>query len=188
MKHTKIAAYAAAAIALMFALLMVGGCGGGSKTTSITSPWNGTLAGVETIPADEEVDIPLDAYINVYWPHDGQAPPREFTVTLQKEQSPDKWGTVKTRLRSEYSDPINGDWYLEPVSTFSPFTWYRIIIRSTGETPVYAYFLTGDWYEDLSKSSSTRSTSAVKSKSYRPAGATEGTGEGSDTHTITVTK
>jgi len=187
MKHTRFAVYAAAAIALMFALTMIGGCGGGgSKTNTITSPWNGSLLGVETHPLDGDLDAPLDAWINVYW-IDGYYPPRQFTVSLQKEQSPGNWGTVRTRLRSDYSDPLLADWWLEPVSNFSEFTWYRIIIRSGGET-VYAYFLTGDWYEDMTKSGSTKSASAAKSKSYRPAGATEGTGEGSETHTITVTK
>lgn len=184
MKHTRFAVIAAAAI-LLLVIVMVAGCGGGgAKTNSITSPYHGDLDGVETSPVDEDTDVPLDAWIRVYWPHDGYPPPREFTVTLQKEQS-DSWGTVKTRLSTADSDPINGSWWFDPVSDFSPYTWYRIVIRATGEPTEYAYFLTGDWYE-MSMTKSTKSASPAKT--YRPAGAVDLSGEGSETHTITVTK
>ncbi len=186
MKRTGFALYAATAILALFALLLISGCGGGSKTNGINSPWNGSLDGVETSPFDEETDVPRDAWIHVYWPHDGYPPPRQFTVSLQKEETPGNWGAVSTRLSSTDSDPVNGSWWLEPVSQFSPFTWYRIIIRETGEIPVYVEFLTGDWFENLSVSAPAKGLTAKAAKSYRPAGAVTGTGEASLEHTITT--
>lgn len=183
MKTTRIAVYAAAVIALFFALAMISGCGGGSKRQSIITPFRGSLQGVATIPGDidvgiEDTNVPVNAWIRVYWPTDGYPPPREFTVRVEKEQSPDVWGGIHTKLSALDSDPQNGSWWFEPVSEFSPFTWYRIIIRAAGENPVYVYFKTNDTHE----LSLTRSVSATKL--YRPARSGSADGEDSVEHTI----
>jgi len=186
MKHTRFAVYSAAAIVLLFALLTVSGCGGGGGGVSntVTSPYRGSLDGVATSPVDQDTNAPLDAWINVYW-LDTFAPPRQFTVTLEKEETPGNWGGVHTRLSAADSNPANADWWFQPTSDFSPYTWYRIVIRATGEPTVYVYFETSEGYV----SSFTRSTgSASTAKPYRPAGATNATGEDSVMHTITRTK
>jgi hypothetical protein len=192
MKHTKLAVSSAAAIVALFVLLMVAGCGGGAGsgkiTNDITSPYYGAMGGVLTVPADNDMDVPKDAWIRVYWP-DPLTPPREFTVRLEKEETPGNWGGVHTTLRGDFSYPADADWWFEPTSNFSPFTWYRIVIQAPGETTVMSYFYTNDEWDDLSMSNSTRSLSTNQtSKSYRPAGATKGAGEGSTSHTITVSK
>lgn len=187
MKNTRIAVYAAAAIALFFALATITGCGGGGGgnhgkiVNGVNTRWDGSLEGVATSPVDEDIDAPLDAWINVYW-QDTFAPPREFTVTLEKEETPGKWGGVHTRLSITDSKPANADWWFQPISNFSPFTWYRITIQATGELPVFVYFETSNWYD---RSLTRSSKSASSTKPYRPARSGDADGEDSVKHTIT---
>jgi len=188
MRSTRFALFAAAAILSLFALLTISGCGGGSGSggkinNSVSSPWHGTLAGVATKPVDDQSNIALDSWIEVYWPDPNLEPPRSFNVRLEKEETPNNWGGVHTRLRSGDSDPTGGDWWLEPVNHFSAYTWYRIVIEANGERAI-AMFMTG---KDFSRAvaSATRSLEASNAKFYQPAGPTKIISEDGVTHTIT---
>lgn len=186
MKGTRFAAYAAIAIALLV-VSMVAGCGGGGKISNgVISPYHGSLAGMATEPSDQETNIETSrdtSWIHVYWPTDGYPPPALFTVTVEKEESADQWGGIHTTLSLSQSDPINGTWWFQPASDFSPNTWYRIIIQTEGENPVVHYFQTAGTLA-MSSGLSTRSAGALKG--HRPAAAGDANGEDSVTHTITV--
>lgn len=185
MKTTRIAVYAAAVIALFFALATICGCGGGGGkgnriSHGISSPYYGTLAGVATEPLDNEIGIEtsrLDSWIHVFWPDEDFPPPHSFSVMVEKEETPDHWGGIHTTYSKADSDPTGGSWWFQPESNFSPSTWYRITITVTGENPVVHYFQTAG---NLNRSS-TLSTG----KAYRPAGKADAVGETSAKHTIT---
>lgn len=195
MKATRFAAYAAAVIAVL-AVLVVSGCGGGGGSklnNTVTTHWYGSLDGVLTSPPNKALvdypdvyddDVPLNAWIEVYWPINYD-PPRQFTVSLEKEQTPGNWGGVHTRYSAVNSDPANADWWFQPTSNFSPFTSYRIIIRAQGESPVIIYFATGDWYDTMTLSRSAASTTKAAGK-YLPANPNDTSGEDAVTHTITA--
>jgi len=187
MKSTRFAAYAAAVIALLFALVIIGGCGGGAKTQVVKSPWYGDLYGVATGPEDGDTAAPIDAWIRVYWPDSNYPPPATFTMTLEKEESLDNWGLVHTTLDNATSDPEGGLWWFQPVSNFSPGTWYRITISVPGFTnSAVAYFQTAGTRGAAVSSLGTKAP--ANGKSYRPAGSANATGETSATHTINVKK
>lgn len=190
MKHRGFAVYAAAAISLL-AIIVLAGCGGGggSLNSNVTSPWNGSLSGVATEPNDGETNIAtsrIDSWIHVYWPDANFPPPPEFTVSVEKEETPGNWGGIHTRLSVSQSDPNGGSWWFQPGSDFSPHANYRIIIQASGETSVINYFQTGSSLS-MSAGPSARSTSGVV-KTHRPALAGDATGEDSVTHTIKVAK
>jgi hypothetical protein len=190
MKHTRFAVYAAAAIVLLFALLTVSGCGGGSGALSstVTTPWNGYMDGVATQPSDGETNIAtsrIDSWIHVYWPDANFPPPPRFTVSVEKEETPGNWGGVHTRLSISQSDPNGGSWWFQPDSDFSPYTSYRIVIEASGETTVIHYFETGG---TLSMSSSLSTRSASAPKAHRPAKPGDADGEDSVVHTINRAK
>ncbi len=178
---------AAAALIIVFAA----GCGG-SKSHDIESPWDGRLYGVATSPADNDRAVPLDAWILVEWPDPNYPPPAEFTVRLEKEETPDNWGGINSTLREDFSSSVDGIWWFEPSSNFSPFTWYRIIIRDNRNREAIVYFRTSDWIEgDLSVSRAAPGSKSDQSKAtaagYRPLGAQkapENAGKGSVDHII----
>lgn len=183
MKTTKLAAYAAAVIPLLFALTFIAGCGGGNGTIghTIVTPFHGALAGAATEPVDGDTNIETshtDSWIHVFWPNAGSPPPSTFTVTVEKEERPGVYGGIHTVLSLAQSDPIGGSWWFQPVNDFSPDTWYRITIKVPGEDPGYAFFQTA--------STLGRSGALAAPKGYRPAGTGDAVGgESSVTHTIT---
>ena len=195
MKNRRSTKVMALGVAALIALVFAAGCGGGiggKKTQDLTSPWDGTLAGVATQPEDGETDIDTDSWIRVFWPDDGYPPPREFTVRLEKEENPDDWGGVHTIYRSEYSDPADGDWWFEPTSYFSRNTWYRIIVTDTyTQTVAIAYFLTTGLLTRADGAPASASAAAASGKKYRPAGAENAPlsgGQGAIDHTIKTGK
>ncbi|OFX13763.1 MAG: hypothetical protein A2Z18_05060 [Armatimonadetes bacterium RBG_16_58_9] len=195
MKKRRLARLMTLGVVALVALVVAAGCGGGGggkKTQDLTSPWDGTLAGVATQPDDGETDIDVDSWIRVYWPDEGYPPPREFTVRLEKEEHPDDWGGVHTIYRRDYSDPSNGDWWFEPTSYFSRSTWYRIVITdSYTHDAVIAYFLTTGLLTGASSERASASATAAVGKKYRPAGAENAPlsgGEGAVEHTIKTGK
>ncbi len=186
MKKQRWAAVAAVSFAAVVAILVTAGCGGGTrglKVHDVTTPYDGSVFDVDTLPADGEDNIAVDSWINVFWPVN--PPPAEFTVRLEKQENPDDWGGVHTVLADE-SDPLNGDWWFAPTSYFSPNTWYRIIIRDTNtEETVTHFFYTGII---LSKTDGkTLGAQSATPRKYRPKGAESApapTGEGAVEHTI----
>lgn len=171
-------------------LILAAGCGGGggNKTQGITSPYRGSLAGVETQPADQETNIATDSWVRVYWPNDGLPPPALFTVRMEKEQSPDVWGAIHTVLDANSSDAFNGSWWFKPTSLFSPNTWYRVIITVDANHQVMAYFQTAPAIVGAARA---LDAGVNAGKKYRPAGAENAplTGEpGSVDHVIAARK
>ena len=185
----KNAALATISVPVLLALVIIAGCGGGATTHVVTSPWYGDLYGVATQPADGETNIETsraDSWIHVFWPDHHYPPPATFTVTVQKEEHPDDWGDIHTTLSAADSDPEGGSWWFQPVSDFSPGTWYRITITVPGvRYPAVAYFQTAG---TRTAAVSSLSVKAEPGKSYRPAGKADAAGEAGATHTINVTK
>lgn len=182
----KNAALATISIPVLFALVIIAGCGGGGATTHVVaSPWYGDLYGVATLPADGETNIEtsrIDSWIRVFWPNEDYPPPATFTMTVEKEETPDNWGAIHTTKSDADSDPEGGSWWFQPESDFSPGTWYRITISVPGvRYPAVAYFQTAG---TRSSAVSSLSTKAEPGKSYRPAGKADAAGETSATHTI----
>lgn len=171
---------------ILFAGLIAGCGGGGSKSQAGESPWNGSLRGVATSPADEDRYAPIDAWIHIYWPDSNFPPPRQFAMVLEKGESGDRWGRVHTKYSSADSDPAGGSWWFEPSNQFSPDTWYRIVltIPNRPSESVITYFYTGGFLGVQPQKSSPTGLSIDK---YRPSGATEASGEPADSHTITTT-
>jgi|GEM_PF-1172393 len=181
-KHVRFAAF----IPLLYVLFALAGCGGGGAVThSVDSPWYGDLYGVATEPHNNETGIATsraDSWIHVFWPDPHFPPPANFTVTVEKEESPDNWGGIHTTLSAANSDPAGGSWWFQPESDFSPGTWYRITISVPGvRYPAVAYFQTAGTRAPLGA----LGTKPEPGKSYRPAGSADAVGAAETVHTIT---
>ena len=179
------AKHALIAIAVVFVIAAVTGCGGGGGTThNVSSPWYGDLYGVSTDPADGETRILTshqDSWVHVFWPDSHFPPPANFTVAVEKEENPDDWGAIHTTLSNADSDPVHGSWWFQPVNDFSPNTWYRVIISVPGvQNSAIAYFKT----TDASSGATALSTRSPEGKAFRPAGKADAVGESADTHVI----
>lgn len=178
---------AAALVALLCMVFALAGCGGGGAIShKVTSPWYGDLYGVETEPHDGERDIATsraESWIHVYWPNPHYPPPKNFTVTVEKEEHPDDWGGIHTTLSVADSDPRGGSWWFQPENDFSPGTWYRIVISVPGvRRPAIAYFRTAGTRDAAVSSLATK---PEPGKSYRPAGSADAQGAAETVHTIT---
>ena len=190
MKKQKRATVVVVSIAAIVALLITAGCGGGirgKKIHDVSTPYDGSVFDVDTLPADGEDNIAVDSWINVFWPT--FPPPAEFTVRLEKEEDAGDWGGVHTVLAAE-SQPLNGDWWFAPRSFFSLNTWYRIVIRDTNtEETVTHFFYTG--VIPSPSDSKVLGAESTAAKKYRPKGAENAptpTGEGAVEHRIKAGK
>lgn len=128
--------------AIFTALLHLTGCGSGSTSHSITSPYPGRLAGIATLPQNDELNIATDTWIKIYWPDSRYPPPPSFTFGLQKQESYNNWTPRSTRLKSEFSDPINGVWWFEPISLLDICSNYRFWVKDDRGFELYFYFST----------------------------------------------
>ncbi len=177
--------FAAEFIALMYVVVAVCGCGGGSVTHKVESPWYGDLYGVATEPSDGETNIETsrtDSWIHVYWPNPNYPPPADFTVSVEKEENPDDWGGIHTVLSDEDSNPTGGSWWFQPANDFSPGTWYRIVISApSAKYSAIAYFKTAGT-RDTTVSNLTAKAGA--GSSYRPKGSGDAAGESATKHSI----
>lgn len=186
MKTPRPAAFAAAILAALI-IIAAAGCGGGSKTQEVVTPYDGHLYGVETVPEMLDEDVPLDAWINVYWPDPSYPPPTQFTVRVEKLDG-GNWGGIHTNQLDQYSDPAGGSWWFAPVNNFSQFTWYRIVITDSLNREAIVYFKTSDWIEgSLSVNrAAPGATGKAGTIGYRPAGAggLQPTGAGTIDHLI----
>lgn len=179
----KISDITKAAAAIIIVALLAGCGGGGSKSQGMTSPWNGTLRGVATLPENNDTGVPTDAWIQVSWPDERYPPPASFTVTLEKEESYERWGRVHTIYSKSDSDPRGGVWWFQPSNQLSPGIRYRITISIPKTSQlIRAYFFTGGYGHvgELQKSLAAPST-------YKPVGATKAEGEPAESHTIITT-
>lgn len=177
---------AAAFVSGLLVIVALGGCGGGAVTHVVASPWYGDLYGVATEPSDGERNIETsraDSWVHVFWPDRRYPPPASFTVTVEKEESPDDWGGIHTVLSAADSDPEGGSWWFQPENDFSPGTWYRITISVPGVTrSAVAYFRTAGTRD---AAVSALATKAEPGNSYRPAGKADAQGTPETVHTIT---
>lgn len=180
---------AAAFIPLLYVLFVLSGCGGGAVSHDVASPWYGDLFGVTTEPHDGETNIETsraNSWIHVFWSDSRYPPPANFTVTVEKEESPDNWGGIHTVLSAADSHPERGDWWFQPENDFSPGTWYRITISVPGvRYPAIAYFKTAGTRDGAV---SALGTKPVPGKSYRPAGKADAAGQAEAVHTINRAK
>lgn len=119
-------------VALIVLAGLISGCGGQSRYTIVTDA-DGSLAGVRTNPRNGDYDIPVSAWIQVYWPLDYE-PPAEFTFTLRNESGSRVWTYLRDGTQ-QY------EWWFEPRSSLDYDSRYKIEIQS-GESKVVAYFWT----------------------------------------------
>ena len=188
MKLNRGTANAATAIVTISILLILAGCGGGGqKTHDVSSPYRGDLYGVETQPRDREVGIAVDSWIEVYWPHSQYPPPATFTVSVEKEESPNEWGGIHTIQKDDSSDPDNGVWWFEPAGDFSPDTCYRITVKDDAGRQSMSYFRTIATTRSAISTFSAPSPDAA-AKTYKPANATSSTAAGELEHVIKTGK
>lgn len=166
-----------ALLAVIAAIGVLAGCGG-SKTHWITSPYDGTVRGVETAPPDDDVDVGIDTWVKVYWPDSYYAPPPKFTFRLEKEVSSGRFEGVKTS--QEDSNPDAGIWWFAPSRDLDFDTVYRITVTDDLGNIYRAYFVTEFGREET--------TGRAAHKSYRPEGAEnkKPSGTPADAHTITT--
>lgn len=145
------------------ALLMViagllAGCGGGSKSQSIPTPYHGSISGVETTPPNGDTNVGVDTWIEVCWPHIDAAPPSTFTFKLERERGTGRYETVNTT--QETSHPSEGSWWFAPVDDLLCDYTYRITVTDNRGNVYHSFFET-----ELNR------TRGVVKPSYRPAGA-----------------
>lgn len=117
-------------VMLLAATALITGCGGGGSH-EIDSSWYGDLLGVATSPANNDMNVPSSAHIEVYWPS-GTPPTYTFTVWLDKEETPGHWVSVPTTRDDDASDPEHAIWWYVPTSELTPFAWYRLTIVGDG--------------------------------------------------------
>lgn len=165
MKHIKLTALIATALASVCLLIFISGCGGGSKSHDIESPYNGINYGMETEPADSETNINTDTWIHIFWPDSNFPPPAEFTVRVEELDSSDEWNAINTELDEESSEPDNGSWWFEPVGGLSVNTWYRVIVTDELNNTEIISFRTNNFLS--SPQSGTRSAISVPG-TYKP--------------------
>lgn len=187
MKLNRWAVSAVSAITTVIFMLILSGCGGGGeKTHNLDSPYRGDLYGVETQPADQETNVAVDSWIRVYWPHANYPPPATFTVSVEKEESPNQWGAIHT-IQSDSSDPTNGEWWFEPANQFSTDTWYKIIVKDDiGRTSTSYFYTVSAARSGVSGLGTTPQTTT--GKAYKPTNAKSIGGEGALEHVIKTGK
>lgn len=167
--------YVLCLIVVIAAIGILAGCGG-SKTHWIASPYDGTVRGVDTKPPDDDVNVGVDTWIEVYWPSYNYPPPPRFKFRLEKEVSTAKFEGVKTT--QEDSFPDEGEWWFAPEHNLAYDTVYRITVEDDLGNIYRAYFVT--------ESGRAQGDSRVSTKKFRPAGAGDKkpTGQPADEHTI----
>ncbi|MFQ3550045.1 MAG: hypothetical protein SNJ70_09885 [Armatimonadota bacterium] len=157
------------------------GCGGGSTSHDIETPYQGRLAGIATLPLNDELNIATDSWIKVYWPDYRYPPPPSFTFGLQKQESFNNWTARSTRLKNEFSNPAGGVWWFEPVSELDECSNYRFWVKDHRGYQLFFYFSTTCTLEFRSNE-----TSNVSIK-HRPEGAENiplSIGNGKEIHII----
>lgn len=184
MKLNRWTACAAAALTTTIFSLILSGCGGGGqKTHELDSRYYGDLYGVQTVPVNQETSVAVDTWIEVSWPDPNYPPPSNFTVSVEKEESPNVWGGIHTVQRDDYSKPDAGEWWFEPSNPLSTDTWYRIIVKDDSGRQAISYFQT-----ILSDRSGISSLSKTSTKTYKPANATSSGADGAVEHLIKISK
>jgi len=119
-------------LALTTLLIPIIGCGS-HRSQTVTTGGSGSLEGVQIIPRDDDLDVPVETWIRVYWPS-GFEPPAEFTFTL-RDGSDTRVPTYKHNSRQE------NDWQFEPSEILDYDTRYKIEVEA-GDERVVTYFWT----------------------------------------------
>jgi hypothetical protein len=128
-----------AAILAILAVVVLTGCGGGSKSQNADSPWRGSIIGVDTLPPNDEVGTAVTSWIKVYWPDANYEPPSSFTFKLY-QWTADGWAVVRTIAKD--SAPDNGEWWFAPEHNLAYDTDYRMVVTDNYGDSHTHYFTT----------------------------------------------
>ncbi len=165
---------------VVLAAAFIAGCGG-AKSHWVSSPYRGSIDGVETAPPDGDSNVGVDTWIEVYWPHSFDPPPSRFRFRLEKETDINQFKAVRTYISDEDSYPEGGSWWFIPEDELDYNTVYRITVTDNYGNYYRAYFVT---------EGRSRADGAESPKVFKPEGAEnrKPAGTPSDEHEIDTTK
>ncbi len=122
---------------LFVPLLLLCGCGGRTRHT-VVSGGQGSLEGLQFIPADHSREVDTDTDPEIFW-LPGYEPPERFTVALRRIDEFSDTHPVSTELERSGTNR----WKLKVVGTLEEGSLYSILVRDdTRGTDKEAWFLT----------------------------------------------
>ena len=114
------------------------GVGGGASRHTVVSGGQGSLEGLQFLPADHSRDVDTDTDPEIFWLA-GFEPPERFTVALRRI---DEYGDTHP-VSTELTKTAANRWKLKVVGSLEEGALYSIIVRDdTRGTHREAWFLT----------------------------------------------